>query len=154
MGGESQIRYEIIEAIIMKFKCWFLWNNRGSEISLRSDLYEIIDIHSDSPCCWESACRIVWLIHESHLFELLHIIANSSRGYIHALISDESFTPYSVSTFDIFPDNKSENLDFSDINTWFARHFWQVKINNFLTEIFCKNLPQGFHGNFPMRSNT
>lgn len=83
MSSVGYLRYEIIESVIMEFKNIFFGQKRGSEISLWSYIDEIVHIHTDPPCRRESTGRIIWLIDESHLFELFHVIANSSWREIH-----------------------------------------------------------------------
>lgn len=145
-----EIRDEIIESIIVEFESTFFWNERCAEVSLRGYFDEIVDIHSDSSCCWETASRIVGLVHKSHFFELFHIIANGRRRDIHALITDERFTSCSVATFYILSDDESENLDFSGIDGGLSA------VHIFVIYSICHSRqisPQGYHGNFPMRSN-
>ncbi len=166
--------YEIVESVIMEFESIFFRYNRCSYISLRSYFDEIIHIHTDTSSCWKPSCRIIWLIDESHLLELFHVIAYCRGWYLHCFVSDERFTPCCVTTFDIFSDDESEDLDFSSINGRLSGHFF-YKLKNkrekrIETEFFIKPFfflfsffsllsaiflgpPQGCHGNFPMRSN-
>lgn len=113
---------EIIKPVIMKFESIFSRKNRRSEIALRGNLDKIIDIHANTTSCWQSSSRIVWLIDESHLFQLFHIIADGSRGDLHRLIADERFAASSIATLYILSDDDSEDLDFSGIYAGFTRH--------------------------------
>jgi len=114
--GLWECRDEVIESIVMKFESALLCNNRCTYISLWCDFDEIVDVHTDTSCCREASCRIVWLIDEAHLFELFHVVANGCRGDIHTLITDERFTSCCIPTYYILSDDQSENLDFSCVN--------------------------------------
>ncbi len=145
-----EVRDEIVESIIVKLEGTFFWNERCTEVSLRSYFNQIIHIHTDTSSCWEATSRIVWLIDEPHFFELFHVISDCCGRDIHTFITNEGFTSCRIATLYILSDDESENLDFSSIDGGLSA------VHIFVIYSICHSRqisPQGYHGNFPMRSN-
>jgi hypothetical protein len=129
VGGTREGRDEVVETVIVKFVSIFLWYDRCTDISLRCYFDEIVHIHANTSCCRKSSCRIIWLIDESHFLELFHVVADSRWRDVHAFITNEGLTSCRVATLDIFPDDESEDLDFSSIDGRLATHFfYELKI--------------------------
>ena len=123
-----KVRDEVVETVIMEFEHIFFGHNWCSQISLRSYLDEIIHVHADTSCGWQSSCRIIRLVDKSHLFELFHIVADRRWRNFHTFIADKGFTASRVTATDILPDDESEDLDFSCIDGGFSRHDCKLRI--------------------------
>ena len=81
-------------------------------------LHQIIDKNPESSGRRKSACRIVRLKNKPHLFKGCHIISYCRRWYLEIIFFEEILGAHDFSCFQVFFNNKFENLYFAFLNFW------------------------------------